>query len=377
MKGKVQKPLVIRAVRTQQADDIDVYSFFLFGSDLTRVADISRIHRDGEELKGFQRQEIRDHVNAIVDFLDSGRVIFPNAIILALSPEVTFAGSRGRKPDGFIDVGESGTLTLPLRPEGDRAAWIVDGQQRSLALSKAKNSRIPVPIVGFVSRDPQIHRQQFILVNKVRPLDARLIDELLPEVATLLPKDLAARKLPSELCNHLNRDTASPFHKLIKRASTPKGAATGAIVTDTALIAAITMNLKTPTSALAQFKMPGGTFDTDGMYATLLAYWSAVRDTFPEAWGKSPGQSRLMHSTGIRAMAAVMDPIMVRADSAADQGKSIRQSLARLAPHCAWTAGVWRDLGWKWNEVQQTSQYIAGLSNHLIQLDRKLSRAVR
>lgn len=369
--------LVIRAVRTRQGEDVDVYSFFLFGSDLTRVADISRIHRDDGELKGFQRQEIREHVRSIVEYLDSGPVLFPNAIILALSPEVSFEGSRGPKPEGLIEVGVSGTLTIPLRLEGHRAAWIVDGQQRSLALARAKNSRIPVPVVGFVSRDLTTHREQFILLNKVKPLDARLINELLPEVATLLPRDLAARKLPSELCNLLNRDPKSPFQKLIKRASTKSPSNAEAVVTDTALVAAIGQNLKSPMSALSQFKLPDGGHDADAMYKALLVYWSAVRAAFPEAWGKTAAQSRLMHSVGIRAMAALMDPIMLRADSAADPQEEITRSLGRLAPHCRWTSGTWKELGWRWNEVQQTPQSVARLAEHLIRLDRELSRASR
>lgn len=42
-------------------------------------------------------------------------------------------------------------------------------------------------------------------MNKAKPLPTRLINELLPEVDVLLPRDLASRKLPSELCNVLNR----------------------------------------------------------------------------------------------------------------------------------------------------------------------------
>jgi hypothetical protein len=76
-------------------------------------------------------------------------------------------------------------------------------------------------------------------------------------------------------------------------------------------------------------------------------------------------------------MAAVMDPIMLRADSAADPAAEIRQSLERLAPHCRWTEGVWKDLGWRWNEVQQTAQHVAKLSDHLVRLDRELSRPPR
>ena len=141
-----QDHLVVRALKTQQGVGVDVYAFFLYGSDITRIADISRIARDeADQLKGFQRKEIRGHVNAIVEFLDSGPVLFPNAIILALSPEIEFKNARGTKPEGMVDAADSGTLTIPIRPEGQRAAWIVDGQQRSL--------RLPGPrTAGFRSR---------------------------------------------------------------------------------------------------------------------------------------------------------------------------------------------------------------------------------
>src|SRR5690606_22027317 len=121
---------------------------------VTEIADITRIHRDEDDsLKGFQRKEIRNHIKAIVEYLDQGSVLFPNAIILALSPEITFKQARGRAPDGTLDVGDIGTLFIPIREPGDRVAWIVDGQQRSLALSETKNSALPVPVVAFVADD--------------------------------------------------------------------------------------------------------------------------------------------------------------------------------------------------------------------------------
>ena len=371
--------LIVRAVKTTQGDGVDVFSFFLYGSDIVRVADISRIVRDEGELKGFQRKEIRSHVNSIVEFLDSGPVLFPNAIILALSPEVEFKYSRGSRPEGFVDVADSGTLAIPVRDEGRRVAWIVDGQQRSLALARAKDSRIPVPVIAFVSADLEIQREQFILVNKAKPLPTRLINELLPEVSALLPRDLAARKLPSELCNMLNKDPRSPFHKLIRRESNT-GEGDG-LVTDTALIESIRHNLRPPMGALSQYRRSAAGdlvgSDPDAMYRTIVLYWSAVRDTFPDAWGKPPSESRLMHSAGIRAMAVLMDQIMLRADSSPAPEADIRSSLARIAPHCSWTEGVWEDLGWRWNEVQSTSHHISRLSDHLIRLDRDLSRPAR
>lgn len=366
--------ITVRAIRTSQGAGVPVYSFFLFGSDVARVADISRVHRDEGELKGFQRREVKEHVKAITEFLDSGDVVFPNAIILALSPEVEFVAARGPRPAGLCEVGAAGTLTLPCRPEGARAAWIVDGQQRALALSRANNARIPVPVVGFVSQDLQTQREQFILVNKVRPLPPRLINELLPEVSAVLPRDLAVNKVPSELVNLLNRDPKSPFHQLVRRASDPADAR--GVVHDTALMEAIKRNMRSPLGALSQYRREHG-FDGEGMVGALTLYWRAVKDTFPEAWGKPPTESRLMHSAGIRAMGDLMDPIMLRADSAAAPEAEVRRALARLKPHCFWTDGAWPELGWAWNEVQSIPPHIAKLSDYLIRLERDLARPAR
>lgn len=368
-----REAIVVRAIRASQGEGAQVFAFFLRGSDVTRIADISRISRDEAGLKGFQRKEIRAHVNSIVEFLDSGPVLFPNAIILALSPEVDFVSARGRKPDHLVEVGDAGTLTIPVMPEGRRSAWVVDGQQRSLALARAKNRDIAVPVVGFVSADLETQREQFILVNKAKPLPTRLINELLPEVSVLLPRDLAARQLPSALCDALATDPKSPFYSLVRRES--DGEAKG-VVTDSALIESIRISLKSPIGALALYRRNGEGADTEAMYETLVQYWSAVRDTFPDAWGKPATESRLSHSAGIRALGALMDPIMLRADTTTSPQTVVREALARLEPHCAWTEGTWEGLGWAWNEVQSTSQHIAKLTEYLIRLDRELSRPV-
>lgn len=45
--------IVVRALHTTQGDGLDVYSFFIRGSDIVRVANISRVSRDeNETLKG-------------------------------------------------------------------------------------------------------------------------------------------------------------------------------------------------------------------------------------------------------------------------------------------------------------------------------------
>jgi DGQHR domain-containing protein len=362
-----EESITVRALRTEQARGVDVYTFFIRGSDIQRVADISRLRFETEGLKGFQRREIRSHISAIVEFLKQRDVIFPNALILALGPDVEFRYSRGPRPRGAQSLSAAGTLTLPVRPEGDRVAWIVDGQQRSLALSEADDVELVVPVVGFVSTNIDVQREQFILVNKVRPLPNRLIDELLPEIGTWLPRDLSSRRLPSALCKQLNTDPKSPFYGHIRQLS---GNDEQGVVIDTAVSTMIRHRLKSPLGALAPYRaLHNGASDVDGMYRALCSFWWGVREVFDDAWGLPPQRSRLMHSAGILAMGVLMDRVMARVDGHPDARVAVRDALNRLAPHCHWTDGEWEGLGLDWNEIQNTPRDIRVLAEHLVRLD--------
>ena len=343
----------VRAVKAIQGKGTETYSFFLRGSEVLKIADISRIHRDElGELKGFQRKEIQNHVNSIVDYLDKGDVIFPNALILAFQSELEFKQSRGKSPDGAV----SGTLYIPTYEGERRAAWIVDGQQRSFALAKTVNKEIMVPVVGFVAPDISVQREQFILVNKARPLPKRLINELLPEIDTELPHDLKANKIPSELCNILNRDKNSPFFGLIKRTSNEDISKT-AVITDTAIIDMI-KHSKDNYGALALYKNSGNnTPDIESMYKTICLFWGAVKEVFPEAWGRDVRSSRLMHSAGILAMGVLMDRIMPKVQNTKDVRSEVIRELQIIAPYCSWTSGNWGSPdGRAWNSFQNTSR---------------------
>ncbi len=359
--------ITIRALRTRQGDGLDVFAFFLRGEDVTRIADISRVESvDQDALKGFQRPEIRGHVRSIIEYLNKGNVLFPNAIILAMSPQARFTLSRGPKPRGLLDIAQQGTLAIPLYEEGSRIAWIVDGQQRSLALAQADSKGLPVPIVAFVSDDLSIQREQFILVNKARPLPTRLINELLPVTSSvLLPRSLLAKKVPSELMKLLNRDRNSPFFQLIRLMSV-KSSKT-AVVSDTAVINMIRESMNNPLGALAPYKGSGpDSADIKSMYSILLTYWNAVKAVFPNAWGSDVKRSLLMRGAGIEAMGILMDRIWARHSGATDIPSVVRVELQRIADDCHWTSGTWKQLGLPWNEIENTPRSIKRLKDALI-----------
>jgi DGQHR domain-containing protein len=350
----------------------ELFSFFIQGARILELADIARLKNSvGSEIEGFQRPEIKAHVKAIADYLSGDDVLFPNSIILAIASDAKFAQKRGTKNALVDGASEVGVLSIPIRT-GRKSAWIVDGQQRALALAESGVPDLFVPVVAFVSSDISVHREQFILVNKARPLDKRLIDELLPTVGMLLPRDLSARRVPSLLCAALADTPGSPFHRLVKR---PSHAYPSAVVNDSTLINLMKRSLQDPRGALAAHVDTDGTADTDAMYRLLVSFWNAVKDVFPQAWALPPDRSRLMHSVGLTAMGVLMDQIMTRAGNFAGDYAAAKAVLTRIAPYCRWTEGRWEALDRGWNDLQSTTKDQRLLSNYMIQLERDGSRA--
>ena len=170
-----------------------------------------------------------------------------------------------------------------------------------------------------------MQRDQFLRINNTKPLPRGLVTELLPKISTPLPPRLSVRKIPSALCDLLNSSEESPFRGLIRRPSARQGPSARARSSPTpASIQALKESLTSPSGCLFPYRnLSSGETDFTGIWSALVLYWTAVKDTFPQAWGKPPAQSRLMHGAGIRAMGRLMDRIMgsidARQPGAADQ----------------------------------------------------------
>ncbi len=369
MSGRAAVPVLARrALRITQADQAPLYMFTLMAGEILQVADISRVSRDDlGELIGYQRPEVRQHIQEITDYLDSDQPLFPNPIIVALPSSVHFTCSRG--PNVSDGIAASGTLEIPLScADGRKPGWIVDGQQRAFALAAARRQDFPVPINAFVADTVDVQRDQFLRINNTRPLPRGLVTELLPKISTPLPPRLSLRQIPSSLCDLLNSSEDSPFRGLIRRPSAGSSQRKSAVVTDTSLVQALQESLTSPSGCLFPYRnLSNGETDFTGMWSALVLYWSAVRDTFPRAWAKPPAQSRLMHGAGIRAMGRVMDRIMASIDARQPGAREqVDADLALLAPHCHWTDGTWEGLGLRWNEIQNVPRHIHELSSFLM-----------
>jgi DGQHR domain-containing protein len=261
-------------------------------------------------------------------------------------------------------------LQIPLPKSGVvKPAWIVDGQQRALAISLCKKRGFAVPICAFVADDVEIQRDQFLRINNSRPLPRGLVTELLPEVSTNLPANLAVRKIPAALCDLLNRDPSSPFKGLIRRSSTSDTEKQTCVITDTVIIKMLEESLTQASGCLFPYRnIATGECDHNAIWHMLISYWSAVKETFPNAWGLPATKSRLMHGVGIRAMGKLMDRVLSSVNAfSKDAKKEIRKELVSIAPYCRWTSGEWEELGGiAFNELQNVSKHLSMVSNYLV-----------
>lgn len=358
-----------KALKVTQRSGKEIFLLSLKADELLAVAGISRVTRDDVgKLIGYQRAEVRRHVKEIADYLSSDDMLFAHPVILSFSSDIRFVSSRGQKTSDGIAV--AGMLEIPLpSKEADKPAWIVDGQQRALAIQLIKDKDFAVPICAFIADDIDMQRDQFLRINNSKPLPRGLVTELLPEVNSPLPPKLALKKIPSALCDLLNQEKESPFYGLIKRPSSADSRKDTEVVTDTVIIKMIEDSLTHPSGCLFPYRnIATGEYDQSAIWAVLNTFWSAVKQTFPSAWGKPPTTSRLMHGVGIRSLGKLMDRIMASIDPFDQRAPQlVAKELKAISPVCRWTDGTWDDLGGiSWNQLQNLHKHQAMLSNYLI-----------
>lgn len=364
-----RKNIVRRALRIAHPTGMDLFLLTVSGEELLQIAGISRVSRDDDgKLIGYQRPEVRKHVREISEYLQSPGMILAHPIILSFNSTVRFVSSRGANTNDGLAT--AGSLEIPIpESEGAKPAWIVDGQQRARAISLCQKKDFAVPICAFIADDVELQRDQFLRINNSKPLPRGLVTELLPEVSTNLPSNLAMKKVPSALCDLLNRDDASPFKGLIKRSSDNAEQKKKCVVADTVVIKMLEESLVHPSGCFFPYRnIATGECDHHTIWHLLVSYWTAVKQTFPDAWGLPPSRSRLMHGIGIRSMGKLMDRIVSSGSAShGDPVNDFKRELSHVAPYCRWNAGVWEELGGiRFNDLQNVPKHLSILTNYLI-----------
>ena len=360
------RTLRLPAIEINQGDGRLLYSFAVDGKRLKEFAGVSQARRDDHlEIQGYQRPEVLAHVAEIKSYLESDQAFLPNSLVVAFDNRVKFV-TRGR-PRVEPPYSRVGDIVIPLGSGSNgfaKPGWIVDGQQRAAALRDADVSGFPVAVNAFIAASSEEQREQFILVNSVKPLSRALIYELLPFTDAKLPKKFEARRLPAFLLQRLNYDADSPLCSLIKTSTNPIG-----VIQDNSILRMIEHSLTD--GVLYPFRHAGtDEVDSESMLRVLKSFWTAVETVFSEAWALPPRRSRLMHGAGVVTLGFLMDDIADSIEGASSPTiEEFQEELSRIELDCHWTRGEWRfasDDIRPWNGVQNTSKDVRLLTDHLL-----------
>lgn len=364
---KTSTIIKVPAMEIQQSPGRKLYSFAVDGKRVCEFADVSRIRRNAEtKLEGYQRPEVVAHIQEIKEYIESESPMIPNGVVIAFDSRVKFKRVKSTSLD-FNASARVGVLEIPVGddPKRGRVGFIVDGQQRLAAIRGAKIKQFPVLVSAFITDELSTQTEQFLLVNSTKPLPKGLIYELIPHTEARLPTALHRRRLAAYLLERLNHETSSPLHKMIQTPTAPDG-----VIKDNSMLKMLDSSLSD--GVLYEFRA-GNELREDAvgsMLEVLQHYWGAVKDTFEDAWGRKPRESRLMHGAGIVSVGNLMDHIAAKRPrrAAVPTKKFFRMHLDKVAPACAWTRGTWKfgpsDVR-AWNQVQNTRQDVELLTNFL------------
>lgn len=359
----MSKELRLPAIEVRQSPGRVLYTFAVDAKLVPAFATISRIKRDTDGLKGYQRPEVLSHIEEIRNYVESDSPMIPNAIVIAFSSRVRFEPQPGPKSA----YARSGTIVIPIDPKAadqDRPGFVVDGQQRLAAIREAEVDSFPLCVSAFITDDVREQTEQFILVNSTKPLPKGLIYELLPSTEATLPTMLRRRRLPAYLLTRMNQDEGSPLKGMITTVTNPGGK-----IKDNSILKMLENSLSD--GVLYRLREgSGGEEDTEAMLGVVYSFWRAVVAVFPEAWQLPAKRSRLVHGAGIASMGFLMDAIAERYRSRGlPTEKQFRADLQPISSMCRWTDGIW-DFGpgqqRKWSEIQNTTKDIQLLANFLL-----------
>lgn len=365
------KPITVNALRVKQQPHVPVYTFGIDGKLIQNIASVSYAQRNKSgELTGYQRGPAEKHIREILDYLSTADAILPNAIVIAFTSNIKFEPIPGFPSSEWGTLGRL-TIPIPGNASESRVGWIVDGQQRVAALSKMDRSKhFPVVVVAFQSDSPTLQRDQFVLVNKTKALPKNLLNEILPEVSSPLPKTLRRQQIAAEVLHRLRYDSKSPFVDRVKGLGAEGD---NVSISPNSLLSVIQNSFQQRGILFEQYDPAAKKQSYDRMARVMNIFFEGVRRTWPEAWEGTPSTSRLVHGVGLVALGHLMDKVMSEVDVSSSKAVSVVYNrLSPLTHRCAWTQGRWPKLACAWDDLQNTSTDKARLTDHLLREYRNI-----
>jgi len=362
---RVRRTMRVNALRVEQRADVPLYVFGINGRLIPQFASVEAANRSAEGvLSGYQRARVQRHISEIHAYLARDDAILPNAIVLALREKFAFEPISGALRNEW---GTLGCLLIPVVETGDpKPCVIVDGQQRVSALSQLDPKRtFPVIVVAFQSASEKLQREQFVLVNKTKPLPRDLLNELLPHLDTAVTKTWQVRRIAAGVVEKLRFDRGSPFYGRIRGIGS---LGEGCNISQAAVLGVVERSIRRGGGLASYVSNDFSVSDVVGMAQQVSVFFQGVRSVWPSAWEGSPRSSRLVHGVGIAALGRLMDEIMPEVQAGGSRVVSmVVRRLQRVDSRCAWTAGRWpQPLACAWDDLENTSQDKRRLGEYLV-----------
>lgn len=402
------KKIKLIAVESQAPDGGSRYQFSVEGRLVRGLARIDRL--DALAGTGNQRNEIRAHVEKIRSGIVAGTHV-PNPVLLVFVDAATqqteydeeipddtpgsFVVIRALEPFQESQDSNSNTiqrcriveLEIPWRHaafDDEKSVLLVDGQQRTAALSLVPIDSVPFVDLGVsaVVAAEEDAKRVFQVANETVKISTDFSKALLASMSEA-PGYLRDEQLTAEIVRRLALEKQeSPFFGIVKY---PGAKATGGnIVVYNSLFGLVSAFRKALPEDISD--------DADSLTSVICESFSRIRKVWPDAWGSRPVVSKLMHGAGLRAISqVVIDKLQnYLSDGNLLEDKAtwdkLEASLSRLASRIAWTdaeaaAGtqtqkrVWRE---QISGTQNTNQDITALKEFLtresVALDMRAAR---
>ena len=353
--GDEKKSIHFPAVKLQHSHGRVLYSFPLDGKMAFQFAAISKAKREDGKFIGHQRGAVTPHIRKITNYIETSGSFIPNSVIIAFDDSVSFIPQ---------DNGVHGTLVVPYDPDNP-CGFIIDGQQRLLAIQDATVPSFPVFASAFIYQTEAELLEQFMNVNSAKSIKADLIFEM-SAYSTNRPL-----RFISQIVEKLNFNEESPLYHRLKMSTHPDGD-----------IAANSFRYLIENSIKSQgfLGMIAEEVQSEEDFveiaaACLIAYFSAVKLVWDELWFKKPKDSRLLHGVGVNGLGRLMDEIyryyttlIEPTDPKIPPMRFFVEELLDMKPHCHWASGHWtfaNGMVRHWNELQNLSSDKKLLNDHL------------
>jgi len=347
--------------RRENPDLIDRY--YQFSCDARLIRQIAQIeHFDAVVGTGNQREEVKKHILKIQEGIESGRQI-PNSVLLVFDPSRTIHSSSGeleegdrpgldkgfinRPPDSIVELPNPQDETDPIAQriatvqlfipyrkaafDHEKILSIADGQQRTAAMGLASIDKVPeyvITVSAVLPADTDAKKTIFIIANSAKAIKSDFQSLMKIDTAMETPSPYVARLLA------LNED--SPLFQLVELPGVKK---------ERAVVKFNTLEQALLKGFVEAFNGTTVKLTREELYEVSKAFFIAVRETWPEAWGLKPIESKLMSGLGFRSLSILFgeDIKTFKVDegkNVADPSiwKKVKKDLEVMKKYCV----VWR-----------------------------------